>query len=366
MAKFIPKVIPEPTWDSSSEACKQIDLVLAFQWYTDNKTSKDARKYLVDYLSKSNSITPLQKQAADYLNDSWNIVDGWLARCLSRGAVVPQNTLANFQDRMNEFRARLNAIIESRGLGAVVVNTSNVVSIQERVTAKVDYFIMELEGKFDEVWHTKTLSEFVPYTWMVENEVKPMHASKIADYFKQRASDWIEIIESKEEDVREAYPRPRKEMIEAAKFFTLIVSDAEKLASNKSAARKPRKKKAVSVEKRVKNLKYKTSDLDNKLQSINPVKILGAQQLWVYNVKTRKLGVYIAADAAGLDVKGSAILNYKYKESISKTLRKPKDVLSKVLDGGKIVLRKVMSSINAKESELNGRINDQTILLRVE
>jgi hypothetical protein len=367
MAKFIPKVIPEPTWDSNAPPCAQIDLGLAFQWYNDHKTSKDARKYLLEYLTKSNMITPLQKQAADYLNDSWNIVDGWLTRCLSRGAVVPEKTLINFQTRMIEFRARLDRIIEQRGLGATVtVDTSNVVSIQERVQSKVDYFIMELEAKFDEVWHERSGEEFIPYTWMIENEVKPMHASKIAEYFKKRAADWIDIIQSKEEDIREAYPRPRKEMVEAAKFFTLIVTDAEKLASNKSAARKPRKKKPVSFDKKVKNLKFKKDDVDNKLVSIDPVKIIGAEKLWVYNVKTRKLGVYIAADAAGLDVKGSAIQNYKYNESICKTLRKPKDVLSKVLDGGKIVLRKVMSQINSKESELNGRINKDTILLRVE
>ena len=162
MAKFIPKAIPEPTWDAGSEACAQIDLVLAFQWYNDNKTSKDARKYLVDYLAKSNSITPLQKQAADYLNDSWNIVDGWLARCLSRGAWVPDVTFNNFQERIIVFRARLDRIVEQRGLGAtVVVDTSNVVSIQERVTAKVDYFIMELEAKFDEVWHERSGNEFL-------------------------------------------------------------------------------------------------------------------------------------------------------------------------------------------------------------
>ena len=367
MAKFIPKAIPEPTWDAGSEPCVQIDLVLAFQWYNDHKNAKDARKYLVDYLVKNNAITPLQKQAADYLNDSWNIVDGWLARCLSRGAWVPDVTFNNFQERMIEFRSRLDAIIQQRGLGVTVtVDTSNVVSIQERVQSKVDYFIMELEAKFDEVWHEQSDDEFIPYTWMIENEVKPMHASKIAEYFKQRAADWIDIIQSKEEDIREAYPRPRKEMIEGAKFFTLIVTDAEKLASNKSAARKPRKKKPVSFDKKVKNLKFKKDDVDNKLVSIDPVKIIGAEKLWVYNVKTRKLGVYIAADAAGLDVKGSAIQNYKYNESICKTLRKPKDVLSKVLDGGKIVLRKVMSQINSKESELNGRINKDTILLRVE
>jgi hypothetical protein len=367
MAKFIPKVVPEPTWETRTEPCKQYDLIHAFQWYNHNKESRDARKYLIEYLAKNNEITPLQKQAADYLNNSWNIVDGWLARCLSRGAWIPDTTFNNFKERMNAFRGRLDAIVAEKGLGAAVVaDTSNVISIQERVQSKVDYFIMELEAKFDDVWHEQSGEEFVPYTWMVENEVKPMHASKIAEYFKQRAADWIAIIESKDEYVKESYPRPRKEMIEAAKFFGLVATDAEKLASNKAAARKPRKKKPISFDKKVKNLKFKKDDIDNKLVSIDPVKIVGAEKLWIYNVKTRKLGVYVALDGAGLDVKGSAIQNYKYGESVSKTLRKPRDVLSRVLDGGKVVLRKVMGEINSKPQELNGRINKDTILLRVE
>jgi hypothetical protein len=367
MAKYIPKVVPEPTWEKRTEPCKQYDLIHAFQWYNHNKDSKDARKYLIEYLVKNNEITPLQKQAADYLNNSWNIVDGWLARCLSRGAWIPDTTFNNFKERMNAFRGRLDAIVAEKGLGAAVVaDTSNVISIQERVQSKVDFFIMELEGKFDDVWHEQSGEEFVPYTWMVENEVKPMHASKIAEYFKKRTADWIEIIESKDEYVKESYPRPRKEMIEGAKFFGLVATDAEKLASNKSAARKPRKKKPISFEKKVKNLKFKKDDIENKLVSIDPVKIMGAQKLWIYNTKTRKLGVYTAFDDAGLSVKGSSIENYKYGESVSKTLRKPKDVLSRVLDGGKVVLRKVMGEINSKPQELNGRINKDTILLRVE
>jgi hypothetical protein len=367
MAKFIPKVAPEPTWEKSTEPCTQFDLVFAFQWYNHNKESRDARKYLIEYLVKNNEITPLQKQAADSLNLSWNIVDGWLARCLSRGAWVPDNVFNNFKERMDVFRGRLNTVIAEKGLATTVVaDTSNVISIQERVQGKVDFYIMELEAKFDDVWHEQSGEEFVPYTWMVENEVKPMHASKIAEYFKQRTAEWIRIIESKDEYVKESYPRPRKEMIEGAKFFGAIATDAEKLASNKAAARKPRKKKPVSFDKKVKNLKFKKDDIDNKLVSIDPVKIVGAEKLWVYNVKTRKLGVYVALDGAGLDVKGSAIQNYKYGESVSKTLRKPKDVLSRVLDGGKVVLRKVMGEINSKPVELNGRINKDTILLRVE
>lgn len=366
MAKFIPKVVPEPIWEKRTEPCKQYDLIHAFQWYNHHKESRDARKYLIEYLTKNNEISSLQSQAVPYLNLSWNIVDGWLARCLSRGAWVPDTVFNNFKERMNVFRGRLDEIVTEKNLTATVADTSNVISIQERVQSKVDYFIMELEAKFDDVWHEQSGEEFVPYTWMVENEVKPMHATKIAEYFKKRTADWITIIESKDEYIRESYPRPRKEMIEGAKFFGLIATDAEKLASNKSAARKPRKKKPVSFEKKVARLKFKKDDVENKLVSIDPVKIMGCQQLWIYNVKTRKLGVYVANDDAGLEVKGSSIENYKYSESISKTLRKPKDVLSRVLDGGKVVLRKVMNEINSKPNELNGRINKDTILLRVE
>ena len=366
MAKFIPKVVPEPSWEKRTEPCKQYDLIHAFQWYNHHKESRDARKYLIEYLTKNNEITATQLQAVPYLNLSWNIVDGWLARCLSRGAWIPDTTFNNFKERMNVFRGRLDEIVVEKNLSTTVVDTGNVISIQARVQSKVDYFIMELEAKFDDVWHEQSGEEFVPYTWMVENEVKPMHASKIAEYFKQRTAEWIAIIESKDEYMKESYPRSRKEMIEAAKFFGLVATDAEKLASNKSAARKPRKKKPISFEKKVKNLKYKKDDVENKLVSIDPVKIMGSQQLWIYNVKTRKLGVYTANDAAGLSVKGSSIENYKYSESICKTLRKPKDVLSRVLDGGKVVLRKVMNEINSKPIELNGRINKDTILLRVE
>ena len=369
MAKYTPKVIPEPIWEKSTGPCTQFDLVKVFQWYNDNKESKDARKYLIEYLVKNNSITSTQKQASEYLNNSWNITDGWLARCLGRGAWIPDNTFAAFNKRLGEFKERLDSIVREKSLDSTQPQpNTNVISIQERVQEKVDYYIMELEAKFDDVWHRTSKEDFVPYTWMVENGVKPMHATKIAEYFRERARDWVKMIEARKTDeyVKESYPRSHKEYLHGANILTMFMSDAEKLAANKNAARKPRKKKAVPLEKKVAKLKYKAEDIDNKLVSISPVKIMGAEKLWVYNVKTRKLGVYVASDAAGLSVKGSAIENYKYNESISKTLRKPEAVLKKVLEGGKIVLRKVMGEINSKPSELNGRINKDTILLRVE
>ena len=366
MAKTTIRAIPEPIWEGEKVATN-LELSDAFSWYNQNKDTKDARKYLIEYLK--GQLTPAQKTAAEILSDMWCPTEGWTARMISRGCVLSENSSFGFKRRIQEFIVRLDEVVKTKNLDNNTPTPSkNVISIQERVQDKVDQFIMELEGKFDDIWHRGSTEEFVPYTWMTENEVKPMHASKIAEYFRERAKKWIDVIDARKKDeyLKESYPRSQKEMIAAAQFFTLITTDAEKLAANKNAARKPRKKKAIPLEKKVAKLNYKKDDIDSKLVSINPVKIMGAEKLWIYNVKTRKLGVYVALDSAGLNVKGSTLENYKYSESISKTLRKPEVVLKKVLEGGKIVLRKVMGDINSKPVELNGRINKDTILLRVE
>jgi hypothetical protein len=199
------------------------------------------------------------------------------------------------------------------------------------------------------------------YQWMIDNEVKAVHANKIADFFLNRMSELENAIKTPE--YFEGYNKKR--IVNILKCYGMIAADAKKLASNAKVARKPRKKKPVSFDKMVKGLKFQAKFDDLKLQSIDPVKIIGATQLWVYNTKTRKLGVYNALDAAGLLVKGSAIQNFSTGSSISKTLRKPEKTLKIVTDGGKISLRKVMDEVNSKPIALNGRINKDTILLRV-
>ena len=88
-------------------------------------------------------------------------------------------------------------------------------------------------------------------------------------------------------------------------------------------------------------------------------------QLWVFNTKTRKLGVYHADDAGGFSVSGTTITNYTESKSISKTVRKPDLLLPEVLKAGKIALRNLLTGIATKESLLNGRINKDIVLLRV-
>ena len=148
-------------------------------------------------------------------------------------------------------------------------------------------------------------------------------------------------------------------------FCDQIITDLMKFLEASSQSRKPRKRKKKTPEQLIAKLNYQEAYAPSDLKSEDPKKIIGAQQLWIYNTKTKKLGVYHAEDASGLSIKGSTIINHSESKSITKTLRKPDEVIPQVIKGGKVYLRNVLSELTTKESLLNGRINTDTILLKI-
>ena len=148
-------------------------------------------------------------------------------------------------------------------------------------------------------------------------------------------------------------------------FYQEIMSACDMLAQEAKVNRKPRKAKVVSKDKLVAKLKYMKTNEPLKLVSVNPVDIIGAGELWIFNTKTRKLGKYVAAEFNTLNVKGTTITNFDEFKSIQKTIRKPEEKLKEFKAANKVALRKFIDDINATDTRLNGRINEDTILLRV-
>lgn len=145
-----------------------------------------------------------------------------------------------------------------------------------------------------------------------------------------------------------------------------LVGACDVVIDSSKATRKPRAKKAPSKEKIIAKLKYK--DRDDKLQivSVNPLELIQSTEVWVYNVKTRKLGRYIADEyAKTMSVKGSAIVGYDETKSVQKTLRKPEETLKEFKKAGKVKLRTFLDEIKTTDIKLNGRINADTVILKV-
>lgn len=138
-----------------------------------------------------------------------------------------------------------------------------------------------------------------------------------------------------------------------------LVIDAAK------ATRKPRKKAPPSKEKMVAKLKYLERDDKLQIVSVNPLELIDSKEVWVYNIKTRKLGKYVADEHATIRVKGTTLLHYNEKSSIQKTLRKPDETLKEFKKASKVKLRKFLDEIKTTDIKLNGRLNADTVILKV-
>ena len=240
---------------------------------------------------------------------------------------------------------------------------STVVSIQERIANRANELIADLEVLLDAYYRDGR--QFKMADWIIKNNVKPQIAQRIATYYKPLYSEAFDALNGKDEQLKEGYSHYKKAQLKAyVEFLRSIVSCAETTATIVKA-RKPRKKKEKPVSVIVSKLKYKAKDDEHKLVSVDPKQIVGCNQLWVFNTKYRTLAVYNAMGPAGLNVKGSTVIGFDEKTSIVKKLRKPTEQLKKLMDGGKIILRKYMDEVKCKPKEATGRINNETVLLRI-
>ena len=167
------------------------------------------------------------------------------------------------------------------------------------------------------------------------------------------------------EQMREGYSHMKKADIKLwIETLEKIVSACDMTVDKAKATRKPRVKKAPSKEKLIAKIKYCKEDTKLSLVSANPLELIDAKEVWVYNVKTRKLGKYIADEHATIQVKGTTLQFYDEKNSIQKTLRKPDETLKEFKKAGKVALRKFMDNIKTTDIKLNGRLNSDTIILK--
>ena len=266
-------------------------------------------------------------------------------------------------------------------------------TIQERIRDQA-YLQSEAIDEWLEGW-IKDKKNFDPKGFDFKKHFQKMgvtqaHARKLKGFFENELDDFKELermptkvklskMSEHEQDqwaqLKEGYSHLKKEDI---KTFTTAIEDLlqalDFVIATAKATRAPRKSKPKSATKLVEKLKFLKTDDKYKIASISPEQIIGSSELWVFNVKTRKIGKYVAKnidptgmgrDGSGLQVKGTTIIGFNEKESIQKTLRKPEDKIKEFQGAGKVKLRTFLEDINAVDIKLNGRINADTVLLKV-
>lgn len=339
------------------ENCTESELLNAFNWYNYVCDADKSKEFVAEYLNfikyDKDSIKKLSLAKGLSLNT------GWMSRILLNGGSLPDG----YQDRMMErINAALKAVIEVEEVVAAV--PKNVISVQERINSKTSELIGDLEEQID-IFLKEGKNPFNITNWLRDKQIKPQVAQKIVDYYKPLYAELFDAYNGKDDQLKEAYSYLKRIQLKSyMEFIRSFVAAAEVSTVVEKAIRKPRRKKIKPVATVVAKVKYKVEDTEFKVVSLKPAEIVGAQQLWVFNTKYRDMSVYNAMGSSGLTVKGTTIIGFDEKTSITKKLRKPEVQLNVVKDGGKIALRKLMESVKCKPKTATGRLNSDVIILK--
>ena len=381
------------------EHFKPVDLYANVpKWMTDNEYSKDDIKAVKAAPNNALSITAgivarMDTKGAPRLNkkeaDHWLSlpgtggeltcgVDKFLRNSVAKCIEIGKKVLADKKEEQE---------VEAKTLAKPVLTIQDRILMQAH--ASCEAIDLWLDGFINDPDDFKIDSLDINVHFIKE-KVTQAHARKIKDIYKAEIDEVVEWhnmptpaklkkMDEHEADMwaqlKEGYDhRSKKQMALLLKALEKIMTSCDMVIESAKATRRPRKAKVYSAEKLVQKLKFKKQDDKFGLVSINPADIIYANELWVFNTKTRKIGKYVAKDpdpqkmqrpGSGLQVKGTTIIGFHEEESIQKTMRKPADQLKEFKGAGKVALRKFMDEIKTTDTKLNGRINAETVLLKV-
>lgn len=343
----------EPTL---TEDATDSQVIRAWNWYNYFHDHEDAKKYVLAYLKqqgKQELLDQIEKVHSHKL-----VTLGWNCRLLSKGSTLPRTIKLKTLEKIVAL-AKAQAAEDAKQK-----EEASTVSIQDRVAAKANDLIGSLEEQID-IFLIKGKNEFNPEKWFQENGIKPAIAKRISEFYGPLYSELFDAYKGVDEQLKEAYKNWKKPKLKKyMEFVKSIVSVAEQQSVTVKVDRKPRKKKVKPASVLAAKLQFKAEDTENNISSIKPADVVGAQQLWFYNTKYRTLSVLMALGPAGLSIKGTTVTGFDEKTSITKKLRKPKEVLRTVVEAGKVPLKSLMGQIKSKAMKAKGRINSEVVLLR--
>jgi hypothetical protein len=362
-------------FDTAQEPCPSVlvldendqQVVAAYSWYSENCPDMGvARGWLLEWARADGVLTAEELDVLERVEVA-RVVATWCytARMLTRLLPLP----GSYADRL---RSNLQAFC-SRVAPEIDRPRDDRPKISRRRSTETD-LIASLESELDAFYRAGYKKRKLDVQAAIDRADGGAPLCRaVAAYYRPLAEELEQAFRrDSPEDLREGYSRLTREQlrtyIELVRSFVLAAENRLAVLEGTRQRRARAKRPPIRPEKLVRDVQRLEADQELGVRSIDPVKIVGAQVLWAFNVKTRRLQRYVATDQTGLSVRGTRVINYAEgpDASSSKTIRKPSEVVGRVLEAGKVELRRLWDSIKTNASTPSGRLNHDTILLRVQ
>jgi hypothetical protein len=371
-----------PKWDGADEwDAEQFTRHFRYsmEWYRLESSVKELKPKLVEWLHDNGyareDINAIRKTKDKYFNGTMVGV----AACLVKGMPAIHAGFNQGRDTEVWLRKEIEKVLEAGAddldddedapkIEKPVVYIPN---IQERLRESAGSMSEELDVAID-AWIMDP-EAFDPKAFKIVNLLrgkgaKAAHARYIKGFFTRNYQELLELAGGNaDEQLKEAYKHnSRKNVKKLIEFYEMIMAACEQIAAEAKVMKKPRAKKVKPAEQIVSKLKFCVKDDKLGIVSVPPASIIGAQGVAVFNVKTRKIGYYISKTSQGLGVKGTSLTDFSEK-SFQKTMRKPPEQLKEFKEQNtqKRFETWFAKSVKTTETVLNGRFNEDTIILKV-
>jgi len=369
-----------PKWDGAEEMSATeyaAHFRDAMKYYRLESSGKELKPKVIDWMGR-NDYTRDQIQAFKKTKD-WrcNLTMGAIASCLLKGMpAVKQGFNANkssaewlkeqIADAVEAGRWDIEEVEVVKAAKAV----APVMNIQDRIREQAVGMSDEIDAAIDS-WivdpNTFDPKAFKMVSLLRGKGAKAAQARYIKGFFARGLAELKELSSGHADDqLKEGYKHvSRKNVNKLIEFYESIAQACEQIAAEAKVLKKPRAKKVKPAEELVKRIKFKMTDDKLGVTSVPAAGLIGAQAAIVYNAKTRKFGMYIAKTSAGLNVKGTSIIDFTEK-SVQKTLRKPAEQLKDFkLQNTQRRVETWLGAIKATDTALNGRMNADIMILKV-
>lgn len=359
-----------------------LELIQAFGWYSENCDVNQARKFLNAYLEQRDEralIVEIQK-VPDFF---FPLTAAWIARLLAKGAKLDDFMIRRLYHRINEAIDRIELDLDGNEKRRPVTNK---ISPMDRTIAKADAIMVEIEGLLDDD------RSFSLYDLLNKHEYPKNLMNRVFDRFSLMRDEILLAIKRKDDQIVEAYGGyNNKELNELLAFYNRMLNEATRYSSNSAMSNKIRKNKIKDAGKKLEasqpikkddkpsvqvidqskpvntsGIKYLPRHDAHKLVSIDPNKIVGANEIWTYNPKYEFITVIRAQKGAVLGIKGSTITNVDTNTSVTKRIgKKAGAYLDRIKVSGKTEIDKMMAAVVAAPCTLQTRMNENTVIVKV-
>lgn len=296
--------------------------------------------------------------AAEKLTQSRIGIEGSIAYCINRGAILPPKSIQRVLTLLDTTGVKAEEIapewetLTETARGKVIQSYVNCYSRIDNAKARV------LKGSLS----PRELASEVRTIIGNFGNGKTSVVKMLFEHYKTAGT------EARGDESIKTWVKPLATIIDTLSL--MLNSSASVKAGAKGA--KARKMGATvhqvdrKGEKAASKVTYKDEDAEFGIRSVDPTNVVGAEVAVVFNTKNRHCEVYFAKADSKLSIQGARITNYDEVKSVGKTIRQPDTDLPHWTKASSIRRLEVMlKDTSGKSWELAGKLNRNTVIIKV-